>query len=581
MLSVFLSDGQVFQGLLRPGVLAILISTVVGISYTVYRIINLRRPIQGIPYNQKAARHLLGDVPEFLAAADGKTWWAIQGLKHKSPIVQIFMRPFGRPWVVITDPLEAVDICLRRTKEFDRSDETAAFFHGVMPLHHVCLKTLDPQFKKNRDLVNELMAPSFTHEVAAPQIYQNVMSLMTLFEKKVELSKSLPFDASEDIHQATLDTIMGVSFGLGDETSQISKKIASLAPKIDETHQDRFEFEPVGLDPELRAFTVLADSLAIAIESPAPGIHHFLYRNLSPTMRQAAASRDRIRARETKKSIERKLAGRPLRCALDQVLAREDAIAEREGRKPDYNSKIIFDELMGFLIGGHETMSSILRWGPKFINDDQRVQATLRKALHEAYPQAKAEARVPTLTEILKTQVPYLEATIEEIMRYTMPSPTLFRDTIIDSEILGYKIPKGTTLLFLANGPGFMMPSVPVSEEKYRNAGSAQRGHIGTFDDSDITKFLPERWLKTRKSGKGAEEVFFDANAGPALAFGVGPRACFGKRLALVQIRIYFTLLIWSFELQGLPPQLAAHEDYWSLSRIPKHVYLNLRKAAF
>lgn len=159
------------------------------------------------------------------------------------------------------------------------------------------------------------------------------------------MSSDLPFDASEDIHQATLDTIMAVSFGLGDETSQISKKIDSLAPKRNASDTDIFEFEPIGLDPELRAFTVLADSLAIAIESPAPGIHHYLYRTLSPTMRQAVASRDRIRARETKKSIERKLAGRPLRCALDQVLAREDAIAEREGRKPDYNSKIIFDEV--------------------------------------------------------------------------------------------------------------------------------------------------------------------------------------------------------------------------------------------
>jgi hypothetical protein len=184
-------------------------------------------------------------------------------------------------------------------------------------------------------------------QVAAPQIYKNVLSLIALFEKKVDMSSGLPFDASEDIHQATLDTIMAVSFGLGDETSQISKKIDSLAPKSQTPHMDKFkfEFEPTDLDPELRAFTVLADSLAIAIESPAPGIHHYMYRNLSPTMRQAAASRDRIRARETKKSIERKLAGRPLRCALDQVLAREDAIAEREGRKPDYNSRIIFDEV--------------------------------------------------------------------------------------------------------------------------------------------------------------------------------------------------------------------------------------------
>jgi cytochrome P450 len=41
----------------------------------------------------------------------------------------------------------------------------------------------------------------------------------------------------------------------------------------------------------------------------------------------------------------------------------------------------------------------------------------------------------------------------------------------------------------------------------------------------------------------------FDPSAKPVLAFGLGLRGCFGKRLAYVEIRILITLIIWNFEL--------------------------------
>lgn len=62
-------------------------------------------------------------------------------------------------------------------------------------------------------------------------------------------------------------------------------------------------------------------------------------------MRKARAGRDRLRDREVAKSIERRRLGQPQRCALDSMLAREDAIAEKEGRKPDYRSQTIMSEV--------------------------------------------------------------------------------------------------------------------------------------------------------------------------------------------------------------------------------------------
>lgn len=99
------------------------------------------------------------------------------------------------------------------------------------------------------------------------------------------------------------------------------------------------------MDEEQSCFTTLADSVGLSMRSPLPTIHHFLYRNLWPKMRRARAGRDRLRDHEIAKSIERRESGQPQRCALDNMLAREDAIAEKEGRKPNYRSQTIMSEV--------------------------------------------------------------------------------------------------------------------------------------------------------------------------------------------------------------------------------------------
>jgi hypothetical protein len=139
---------------------------------------------------------------------------------------------------------------------------------------------------------------------------------------------------------------MAASFGVGLEQSQIAKQTRELeGASSPGGRDDVFEFKHVPLDEELRCFTTLTDSILVAVRSPLPRLSHFLYRNLSPTMRRAAAGRDRLRNREIAKSVERRRSGNPERCALDNMLAREDVIAEKEGRKPNYYSQVILDEV--------------------------------------------------------------------------------------------------------------------------------------------------------------------------------------------------------------------------------------------
>ena len=129
----------------------------------------LPNPIPGISYNHDAARNLFGDLPAWndytKKTGERLSWLPLQSKKLNSPIIQIFVNPFNKPWVIITDFRESQDILLRRTKEFDRSDLLGNLFKGVGPDHHISMKTTNPQFKVHRKLIQHLMTPAFLNQV--------------------------------------------------------------------------------------------------------------------------------------------------------------------------------------------------------------------------------------------------------------------------------------------------------------------------------------------------------------------------------------------------------------------------------
>ena len=120
---------------------------------------------------------------------------------------------------------------MRRLKEFDRADMTRQQFDALAPGHQISLKTSDPRFKKNRELVRDLMSTSFLQQTAAPQIHHKFEKLMELWEKKTQLSGGRPFDISHDIQEAIFDIILGASFGVDSDAGQIGKELDELKAK--------------------------------------------------------------------------------------------------------------------------------------------------------------------------------------------------------------------------------------------------------------------------------------------------------------------------------------------------------------
>lgn len=122
----------------------------------------------------------------------------------------------------------------------------------------------------------------------------------------------------------------------------------------------------------------------------------------------------------------------------------------------------------------------------------------------------------------------------------------------------------------MISGPGYQTPSFSIPDEMRSESHRAAKSHVEDWDLNDIDVFEPKRWIKVDENGG----EYFDANSGPILFFGSGPRGCFGKRLAYLQMRILLVLVIWNLELLEIEGELGGFESIEGVSKQPKHVYI-------
>ena len=158
------------------------------------------------------------------------------------------------------------------------------------------------------------------------------------------------------------------------------------------------------------------------------------------------------------------------------------------------------------------------------MTDHQDVQSTLREAIRDAMPDAAAEGRQPTYSEITDSKMPYFDAVVEEILRCGGTAATHARKSLVATDLLGVHLPKGTNVLFMTNGPSFISPSMPIDERLRSQSCQEAKDKIGEWDPLDMAQFNPDRWLKTDSDGR----IEIDMQAGPNTRFGGGARGCFG-----------------------------------------------------
>ncbi|KZL78207.1 cytochrome P450 monooxygenase [Colletotrichum tofieldiae] len=561
------------------------------VAYVLYHKL-LPKPIPGIPYNKEATKTLLGDIPSIIkAVTKDRTlhkWMLSQVQNHNSPITQIFPRPLSQPWVVLADFRETQDICMRRTKEFDRAPLWVDIFAGALPEGHVHFPT-NGKWKAHRRLLQDLMLPAFLNEVAGPAIYTKAEDFIRLWNRKADLANGRPFDVEKDMFYTALDAVMTFSFGKDFLHNAVRPQLDALKELSGNTHQGLeedapFKFPEVSIGKELQSILTITDAGEGQAASPVPRLTWKFRERFDQSIRSALKTRKEFFLQEVARAVDRRTTNSEdktsVRSAIDLMIQRELIAAEKEGRKPEVFSETMLDEIFVLIVGGHDTTSTTLLWGIKLLADNPVAQSSLRTVLQDAHYTAFDETRNPTFKEIVShTNIPYLDAVIEEIIRCSGTVNAIQRVATVDTEVLGHRIPKGTQINMLGTGPSMCQPAFKL-DENLRSPSSQKAavcGNVRAWDETtDMAAFTPERWLRPSENGDGA--MVFDPLSGPLLTFGLGTRGCYGRKLAYVEMRLLVTLTVWNFELLPCPKDLSGYDGIEGVTYKPQQAYARLRR---
>jgi cytochrome P450 len=185
---------------------------------------------------------------------------------------------------------------------------------------------------------------------------------------------------------------------------------------------------------------------------------------------------------------------------LDLMMTAEDP---KTGRR--HTPAEVRNNLLAFLIAGHETTALALAWSLYLLAFDPLAQ-------DRAAAEARAVLGDRAATAEDCSALPYTRQVIEEAMRLYPPAGLLSREARVADEILGRAVEPGETV------------TVPIY---------AVHRHALLWDGPDA--FDPDRFAPERAAGRHRYAY---------LPFGAGPRVCIGMGFAMMEATIVLATLM-------------------------------------
>jgi cytochrome P450 len=155
------------------------------------------------------------------------------------------------------------------------------------------------------------------------------------------------------------------------------------------------------------------------------------------------------------------------------------------------------DEVMTLFLAGHETTALSLSWSWYLLATHPEVEQKFLRELDEVLG-----GRSPAVADLAKLS--YTDMIARETMRLYPPAYAVGREAIEDTEIAGYRVPKGSQV--------FAFQWATQRDERF-------------FEQAN--EFKPERW-NTEQMQQLHKYAYFP--------FGGGPRQCIGNYFAMMEI---------------------------------------------
>ena len=183
---------------------------------------------------------------------------------------------------------------------------------------------------------------------------------------------------------------------------------------------------------------------------------------------------------------------------------------EDGGRMTD---KQLRDEVMTFLLAGHETTALTLTWTWHLLAQHSALQEQLQNEL-----QRVLAGRVPEFADL--PNLTFTEQVIKESMRLYPPAWSVARTVVSEFELRGYRIPAGANVV--------MSQWIMHRDPRY-------------FPDPE--SFNPGRWSPERAQ-KLPRFAYFP--------FGGGPRQCIGNSFAMMEAILLLATIVQRFTLRAV-----------------------------
>jgi len=172
----------------------------------------------------------------------------------------------------------------------------------------------------------------------------------------------------------------------------------------------------------------------------------------------------------------------------------------------------IVDELIIFLIGGHNTTATTLAYALWALGRHLGVQERVAAEV------AQIGDRPLTPDDVVRLQ--FTVQVLHEALRLCPPAPTGTRVATCDVEVAGFRVKAGTVLAF--------------------GRRSVQRDP-SLWDEP--LKFDPDRFNPERAAGRDRWQY---------LPFGGGPRSCIGEHLATLEATLAMATIVRRFEIRSI-----------------------------
>jgi cytochrome P450 len=206
---------------------------------------------------------------------------------------------------------------------------------------------------------------------------------------------------------------------------------------------------------------------------------------------------------------------------VDREVDMLDLLIAARDEEDTLSSQELRDQIVTFLVAGHETVASSLTWTWWLLAANIDKQQAVQKEVDEVL-----QGATPTIKDV--ANLPFTKAVVDEALRIYPPGWVVSRRSLGPDTLGGYEIPKDAVIIV---------------------SPWATHRHPAAWQDG--MKFEPARFLPDAPTPA----------KGTYLPFGIGPRQCIGKDFALLESVLLIAQVMQKYRLEpatGTPKVRAA-----------------------